>query len=307
MTGPQKYSTKWIIGLKPEMSGTRATVLSLSQRFHSVFHYFPLAAKHADRDVEFVHQLRVSTRRAAVVLHFYRQLLPKKRARRIGRYLRDIRQAAGDARDYDVLLIRFAREQRAGGGLKKLITKLQKKRRKAQSVMARCYSKFNKTNARKKCERLVQQAGWRGEGIEPNFRQVAERGLSRAVSRVGDCVATDSGDIVALHRMRIALKQLRYTLELVKPVFSRATRQQLYPAVTELQDSLGQITDLASSINLLGEFAQEGKSQGRLKELMLQDQQRLTSAVQNFRREWTVSRVEELLDFIRQQMVLQVE
>jgi CHAD domain-containing protein len=62
-----------------------------------------LAAKKSADDIEYVHQLRVATRRASAAVQIFAELLPKRKSRLINRRLRELRQAAGEARDLDVL------------------------------------------------------------------------------------------------------------------------------------------------------------------------------------------------------------
>ena len=56
---------KWIAGLTPGMPIADAAKAVLTARFAVVRHYLPLAAEKPQEDVEYVHQLRVGTRRAA--------------------------------------------------------------------------------------------------------------------------------------------------------------------------------------------------------------------------------------------------
>src|SRR5215470_7965644 len=94
---------KWINGIAPDGSVVDAARVSLSARLTAVAHWLPLAAYHADQDIEHVHRLRVSTRRAVATLRLYRDWLPDKKRRSIKKRLKKIRRAAGDARDLDVL------------------------------------------------------------------------------------------------------------------------------------------------------------------------------------------------------------
>ena len=92
---------KWIEGLCSEMSVTRAARTVLSQRLDAVRYWLPLVS-HAEKDVEFVHQLRVSTRRAGAALNLFRDGFDGKSYRFAKKLLREVRQVAGEARDWDV-------------------------------------------------------------------------------------------------------------------------------------------------------------------------------------------------------------
>ena len=58
-----------------------------------------LATLLADSDIENVHRLRVSTRRAVAAIKLYRDWLPRKELRWMRKRLKKIRRAAGVARE----------------------------------------------------------------------------------------------------------------------------------------------------------------------------------------------------------------
>src|SRR5262245_4246413 len=91
--------------MAPEMPVAEAAKAVLAARFEVVRHSLPLAAEKPYEDAEHVHQLRVGTRRAGAALRVFRDCLPRKQHKTAKLYLRAIRRAAGDARDWDVFLI----------------------------------------------------------------------------------------------------------------------------------------------------------------------------------------------------------
>src|SRR4051812_23561883 len=88
---------KWIAGLTPGMPVSGAAKVVLAERFAVVRQFLPLAAESAWEDPEFVHQLRVGTRRAAAALRAFADALPRKSLKATKGSLRTIRRAAGDA------------------------------------------------------------------------------------------------------------------------------------------------------------------------------------------------------------------
>jgi hypothetical protein len=76
----------------------------LTVRLVAVCHYLPLAMYQAEKDPENVHQLRVSTRRSGAAVDIFALCLPEKVYKAIRKQLRNIRRAAGAARDWDVFL-----------------------------------------------------------------------------------------------------------------------------------------------------------------------------------------------------------
>src|SRR5688572_17294219 len=76
--------------------------------------YAPLAAKQWEDNPEFVHQMRVATRRSAAALALFVELLPRKKTKHMLKRLKRLRKAAGEARDLDVLCQRLRRDVKAG-------------------------------------------------------------------------------------------------------------------------------------------------------------------------------------------------
>src|SRR5437870_2343843 len=102
---------KWIGGLKADTPLPEAARHVLFVRLEVVRDHLPRVIHEAERDPEHVHQLRVGTRRADAALRIFRPCLPEKVYRAARRRLRRLRRAAGEARDWDVFLLRLA-EQR---------------------------------------------------------------------------------------------------------------------------------------------------------------------------------------------------
>ena len=96
---------KWIEGLTPDMSVSDAATAVLAARFDVVRHFLPLSAEKPDEDPEYVHQLRVGTRRAGAALRVFADCLPRKHRRTMRLLLRTLRRGAGAARDWDVFLL----------------------------------------------------------------------------------------------------------------------------------------------------------------------------------------------------------
>src|SRR3954447_16572906 len=133
---------KWVESQPDEPVG-RVAARALAARFDRVWHFMPLAAE-KPADVENVHQLRVSTRRAAAAMDIFEYWLPKRRASQMRKRLKQIRNAAGQARDLDVL------EQRVGKLDGELIANdmeiirsfLRERREEAQLPIRRAYEKL---------------------------------------------------------------------------------------------------------------------------------------------------------------------
>src|SRR5439155_18737121 len=93
---------KWITDLTACTPLEDAARRVLTVRLEVVHDYLPLALHRWTEDIEYVHQLRVGTRRGGAALAIFEPCLPRKVFRRLRKRLKKIRRAAGEARDWDV-------------------------------------------------------------------------------------------------------------------------------------------------------------------------------------------------------------
>jgi CHAD domain-containing protein len=301
---------KWIPGVSPQTRTSAAAKTALQARLEAVQHYLPLAAEKFDEDSEYVHELRVWTRRAAEALEVFADLLPRRRAAWLGKQLKRLRRAANEARDLDVLAGRLAREDR-GSGAARLLAHLQLRRSEAQRPLVACNRALGHHGRfARRAAQLVERARPRrgrkdrpfGAWARAHLRPVVDAFFAAAPATCAACAqvaqaARDGTDLAALHRFRIAGKKLRYAMELLAGAFPATFREQLYSAVEAIQDRLGEINDLATArLRLHERLAQTEDKQeaGRVKDLLVENEDRLSEARQAFRDWFTPSRCEEL-------------
>ena len=74
---------KWIPGVSPDDRTSDVAGRTLRFRLVAVQHYLPLADEKADEDIEYVHELRVATRRTTAALRLYADMLPRRRTARM--------------------------------------------------------------------------------------------------------------------------------------------------------------------------------------------------------------------------------
>jgi CHAD domain-containing protein len=87
-------------------------------------------------------------------------------------------------------------------------------------------------------------------GLLPNVRRELPRLVSAYFSRVRETLANHPTPR-KLHRLRLASKRLRYTLELFRPCYPAAFEERL-DTLRKLQDHLGEVNDAVASAKLLG-------------------------------------------------------
>jgi len=90
--------SRWVKGLSGEMAVGQVAQRVLNVRLTAVWHWLPLAAEKSDENIEYVHQLRVATRRAMQGIRIFSDLLPDGAGNELRSLLRRIRTAADAAK-----------------------------------------------------------------------------------------------------------------------------------------------------------------------------------------------------------------
>ena len=236
----------------------------VGRRLERVVRLFPKAAKHPERDVEYVHGLRVAIRRATAALQMFSSCLPRSEYREVRSQLRRIRRAAGPARDLDVLEERLSRLAIAGGATVQLgsaIDQVRRRRKKAGKPLLRIYKKTRKRDFKGLVRSLPKQVAWRGDGPEPVLIDWAGSELRPSINGFVARSTANLTDPKALHRMRVAEKRMRYSLELLGGAVNSPV-DQVAPVLSELQERLGGISDHEAARVLLLRWRDRSKDDG---------------------------------------------
>ena len=211
-------------------------------------------------DPEYVHQMRVATRRLRAAMRMFRPVLPESLAEQLLPPMRKLMQPLGQVRDLDVLVAEIVAPVAAALPDEPRLTDL------ASAITNRLYA------ARDEARRMMQQpaychllltAGRQLQGapfVGPpdsdtgaqSLRQFADRRLRRllrAVHELGAAARVD--DPSSLHQLRIGIKRLRYAIEFFGAMIPGKSGVILVKRLAGLQDELGQLNDLASAGNLL--------------------------------------------------------
>ncbi|MCO6044587.1 CHAD domain-containing protein [Aeoliella sp. ICT_H6.2] len=252
---------KWVSEASADTPTGKVAQRALELRFRDVIHFLPLAAHLADEDMEYVHQARVATRRAAAALAMFRAFVPPAKCKQMKAMLKQFRKSMDEARDLDVYLERFgAAEEPAAGSL---YDRLEHRRREVQMPIIQCASPllYNE-KFRRRAARLVSKVKKHARKRlrrEP-FGQWATERLQQAWARFQSAVPGDQPTADELHAFRIEIKRFRYALELLRNGLPGAARKQIYPQVKQLQAQLGEIQDHAVAADKLAAWRAEAES-----------------------------------------------
>jgi len=214
-------------------------------------------------DPEGVHQLRVGLRRTRAALALFGDLLEGEEPRAFKSELRWLAGELGPARDLDVFLAEMLEPLAArfpdDPSLKRL-------RDAARELRDEAYTRVRAAVESPRASALVlalggwlTARGWRsnaGVGTRAALAAPAaeggaallERRLKKA-RRLGRGLARRTPE--ERHRLRIALKKLRYAGEFLGSLYGEAGPERMLGKLSELQDTLGALNDVAMSERLL--------------------------------------------------------
>jgi CHAD domain-containing protein len=291
--------SKWIDGLSADGSVRDAARVSLEARLATVAYWLPLAARPADEDVERVHQLRVSTRRAIAALKLYHDWLPKGKRRWFIKRLKKIRHAAGDARDLDVLRERL--QKKIGCDHSELLQLVADQRAATQPEIVKIADRCQADNRfQRKSYKLmlrIEPGDEVARAADGSFLTWAGSRMHTVAEKFFDADPPSGADWSALHQFRIAGKKLRYKMELLAPAFGSELRQQQYPIVQALQEKLGTINDFVVGreiLQMLSEKTSVSSTIDQFDALIAEQETSRDAAIADFRAWWTPERAAAL-------------
>jgi CHAD domain-containing protein len=230
------------------------------------------------KDREFLHDMRVATRRIRAALRLFRDELGNEEAGRLRRELGWLGKLLGSARDLDVLSLRLPAElERVGGDPVSAARILELVGARRARTRAELEAALESERYRALLDELEDFAGAPGgprmKSRLRGAREVAAKRCTQALRRVlrwrkGDDPALSAD---ALHRLRIDFKQLRYACEFFLDVFRVESRSALRRIVA-FQDCLGAHQDAVVAMQLLeqlGTSLDEARGENRAVLLLL--------------------------------------
>lgn len=208
-------------------------------------------------DLENVHQARVASRRICTALDAFKALFPAKKVRRWSKHIRRLIKGLGAARDKDVQ-IEFVAGVVTDGmrvkstdlpGLKRLLLRLRQEREDIQPRVIDILDQLEFTGTLSEILTQTKKltSRLRNAGVSLNSPFVLKRAARDIRKKCNKLLRFQSylehGEAIEQHhRMRIAAKKLRYTVEIYKKVFEKRLNETL-KVLRNVQTLLGDIRD----------------------------------------------------------------
>lgn len=208
------------------------------------------AGAEADQAAEFIHQIRVALRRLRSALKVFAPALPSAFTEAWPERLRDNADRFGPARDLDVLrtelLDAIAPEWLIGTvTFGNLVDVVDAERHAAHEAAKRALDADEQARIilAFSTDLLQLQGGERDHGI--TLAEFARERLIRARRRARERFnAAASLEPAQVHRLRIGLKELRYTVEFFAPLLGRKAVRPYLEQLTQAQTLLGYLQDI---------------------------------------------------------------
>ncbi|MDD5141857.1 CHAD domain-containing protein [Methanoregula sp.] len=219
-------------------------------------------------DIEYIHRMRVASRRLRAALPLFRSCFPAKQYARWMQEIATITRALGNARDADVqiaFLVKYRKKSSAVRNKKNpegspqekplepaiayLLQDLKKSRQQLQDRVLSALDSLEKSGIidEMRAAFALRMISCRRTPVQSAAYGIPTIAAFRIVSRLntmcsfGDWVS--HADAVAEHHaMRIAAKKLRYTMEVYGPVYQRGLKRS-HAQVKYLQEILGDLHD----------------------------------------------------------------
>ncbi|MFI5449862.1 MAG: YfcE family phosphodiesterase [Candidatus Bathyarchaeia archaeon] len=212
-----------------------------------------LAGARKNNDIEYVHKLRVASRRKRAALDLFEECFGRKRVKKWAKTIRNVTSSSGAARDADVqiaFLTSYAKtneDKNIALGLDYLITICTTRRRAMQTSVMKALDDLEASeilgDISHSCIAL------RGERNGSDIRTLATYGKAydQISTKLVEVLALepfvhDEGAVAKHHELRIAIKRLRYTMEIFSTLYERGLADQI-SLMKRFQDLLGEMHD----------------------------------------------------------------
>jgi inorganic triphosphatase YgiF len=216
------------------------------------------------RSSEGVHQMRVAVRWLRAILSAFAPMLPRDQRRWASRELRWLGNALGPARNLDVfantLVARAPAKLIAPDELKALSAAVARRRRLAYADAVAAIRSPRYTAMMLRLLRWFDTCVWQADDSSEDLREPIRGLAAQVLDRRLDIVKRRSEDFPdqypeQRHRLRIALKKLRYASEALTKLYDPEKVRPFVRRLKQLQDDLGEISDVRVAHHIVAELS----------------------------------------------------
>ncbi|OQY19122.1 MAG: hypothetical protein B6I34_09910, partial [Anaerolineaceae bacterium 4572_32.1] len=254
-------------GLQADDSMAEAARKTFSFHFQRMLYHEP--GTRLGQDIEELHDMRVATRRMRAALRVFENYLDMKQMSPFIKGLRHTGRILGAVRDLDVFwektqsyLNTLPPERQSE--LEPLRAAWEAERKRTREQMLTYLDSDRYIHFRERFGKFLQKSNAgalpilskKGEPLPNRLRHVAPLAVHQrlvALQAYDEWVTGPDVPLERLHRLRIAAKRLRYTLEYFQEVLASEAKQVI-KEIKSLQDHLGDLQDAVVASNILRDF-----------------------------------------------------
>jgi triphosphatase len=225
-------------------------------------------------DPDGIHQIRVASRRLRSALSALKPMLPAEHHRWALDELKWLADSLAPARNCDVFLESLVKPVEQAlplePDLKHLAEAAEQRRRAAHESAREVIRSPRYSSATLKLARWVEARSWREQpaseeaarlfagigDIAPGLIERRWRQARKRSKRFGELSQDER------HKLRIALKKLRYTIEFLESLFDGRRVKSLAKQLRPLQEDLGHLNDIRTAHSLVEEVTVEAEQRG---------------------------------------------
>lgn len=215
-------------------------------------------------DIEYVHKMRVTSRRIRASMPIFKECFPKKRYRKWLNEIKKVTQFLGAVRDLDVQIefiknyVKLLQPSDSKTGIDVLLEGHIDQRATLQSNVINGLEELEKsqvlTEINDYCGRIAKETS----DIPFNLISVRETAFWKISAKLDDFIALEDfvhkeNEILKHHEMRIRAKWLRYTMECFAPLYPEEFSKEI-EMMKNFQDTLGEMHDCDVWIERIPKF-----------------------------------------------------
>lgn len=207
----------------------------------------------AARDIEYVHRMRVASRRMRAIMEVFPDCLPSKRGNIWLQGVKTVTGALGNARDTDVQIdslnsiLAELPDQAMRPGIRRLMLRMKQRRSKLQVKVLKKIEEFEVSGIHEEMRAAFTPLTAKTSEVYIYTPALYGRSFDKIQSSFQNFASfekliQDPQNVSELHAMRIAGKKFRYILECFSSLYSSALKTPISTMKTA-QDLLGNIHD----------------------------------------------------------------
>jgi CHAD domain-containing protein len=222
------------------------------------------------QDIEFIHRMRVASRRLRSCLPLFEECFPPKNYRQWRKKIRNITRALREARDADVQIaflktyIDKLEKENLRPGAQRFLLRLRQSRERMQNRVIKAIDRLLESGVVEDMEKFCRKMRRGRHNADVNSLETYQKALVYITSRLDEIFAHEASvhipeNIKEHHAMRIAVKRLRYTMEVFSSLYEGELENQI-TVCKKLQDMLGDLHDCDVWMEYLPKFMEDERA-----------------------------------------------